>query len=279
MARCYNKRKIDPLFRINRVDENCEETEGKRMSRVGLLGCGKIGSMLLADLQQSGKHQVTFIQDPFCGEKGEIPVTAAADAELLAQTDLVIETATASVLKENIAQILVHCDIMLFSVTAFADDAFLKEVQELTEKYHHKVYLPHGAILGVDGIADGRALITSVEITTTKNPKSLGREDEVRTVVYEGCTRGACEAYPRNVNVHATVALAGIGFDKTHSRIVSDPSVSTNTHVIKVEGEGIHFELTISSFSTGGVTGKYTPYSAVASMHKVLDDKEGFRFV
>lgn len=249
------------------------------MSRVGLLGCGKIGSMLLNDLQQSGKHQVTFIQDPFCKEKGEIPVIMSANPELLAQTDLVIETATAAVLKENIAEILKHCDLMLFSVTAFSEEEFYQEVKELIAKYHHKVYLPHGAILGIDGIADGRELITSVEITTTKNPKSLGREDTEKTVVYEGCTRGACQAYPRNVNVHATVALAGIGFDQTHSRIVSDPSVSTNTHIIRVEGEGIHFELTISSFSTGGVTGKYTPYSAVASMRKVLDDAKDFRFV
>lgn len=249
------------------------------MSRIGLLGCGKIGGMLLEDILQGEKHQVTFIQDPFCGDKGQIPVVSKADPRLLEQTDLVIETATAAVLKENIALILKYCDLMLFSVTAFSEGAFYEEVKRLMDKYHHKVYLPHGAILGVDGIADGRQLITSVDITTTKNPKSLGREDTEKTVVYEGCTRGACQAYPRNVNVHATVALAGIGFDRTHSRIISDPSVSTNTHVIRVEGEGIHFELTISSFSTGGVTGKYTPYSAVASMHKVLDDAEGFRFV
>ena len=249
------------------------------MSRIGLLGCGKIGGMLLADILQGEKHQVTFIQDPFCGDQGQIPVVSKADPRLLEQTDLVIETATADVLKENIALILKYCDLMLFSVTAFSEDAFYEEVKRLMEKYHHKVYLPHGEILGVDGLADGRQLITSVDITTTKNPKSLGREDTEKTVVYEGCTRGACQAYPRNVNVHATVALAGIGFDRTHSRIISDPSVSTNTHVIRVEGEGIHFELTISSFSTGGVTGKYTPYSAVASMHKVLDDAEGFRFV
>ena len=249
------------------------------MSRIGLLGCGKIGGMLLADILQGEKHQVTFIQDPFCGDQGQIPVVSKADPRLLEQTDLVIETATADGLKENIALILKYCDLMLFSVTAFSEDAFYEEVKRLMEKYHHKVYLPQGAILGVDGIADGRQLITSVDITTTKNPKSLGREDTEKTVVYEGCTRGACQAYPRNVNVHATVALAGIGFDRTHSRIISDPSVSTNTHVIRVEGEGIHFELTISSFSTGGVTGKYTPYSAVASMHKVLDDAEGFRFV
>ena len=67
------------------------------MSRIGLLGCGKIGGMLLADILQGEKHQVTFIQDPFCGDQGQIPVVSKADPRLLEQTDLVIETATAAV--------------------------------------------------------------------------------------------------------------------------------------------------------------------------------------
>ncbi len=251
------------------------------MKRVGFLGCGKIGGRMLNDLLETGEHQVAFVQDPFYqGEKETgFPVTKTQKRELLQCTDLVIETATADVLKENIVGILEFCDLMVFSVTAFSDDDFYQQVQELIGKYNRKVYLPHGAILGVDGIADGNSLISSIAIETTKNPKSLGRTDEKHTVVYEGTTRDACKAYPRNVNVHATVALAGIGFDKTRSMIISDPSVSTNTHKIIIEGEGIHFELLISSFSTGGVTGKYTPYSAVASMYRVLDEKPGIRFV
>lgn len=86
-------------------------------------------------------------------------------------------------------------------------------------------------------------------------------------------------AYPRNVNVHATVALAGLGFDRTRSAIISDPAVHTNSHKILVDGEGIHFELNVSSFANGGVTGKYTPYSAVGSLRRVLDADRGFRFV
>ena len=109
-----------------------------------------------------------------------------------------------------------------------------------------------------------------MSIETTKNPASLGREDTRRTVVFEGPTSQACKCYPRNVNVHAAVALAGIGFDRTESKIISDPAVHTNTHVIRVKGAGIDMQLQVSSFSEGGVTGKYTPYSACGSLHRIL---------
>lgn len=249
------------------------------MKRVGFLGCGKIGNTILQDILTEGYAEPSFIQDPAYKGDGSIPVIQEADEELLKGTDVVIESAIASVLKANIALILRHCDLMIFSVTSFADEAFYEQVQQLQEQYGHRVYLPHGAILGVDGISDGSAVITDVTVETIKNPKSLGRTDEVRTVVYEGSTRGACEAYPRNVNVHATVALSGVGFDKTQSRIISDPAVNTNSHVIKVEGEGIRFQIDVSSFANGGVTGKYTPYSAVGSARKVLGMPQKFNFV
>lgn len=249
------------------------------MKRIGFLGCGKIGGFLLQDILKRKETEVTFIQDPFFSGDEKIPVISGADEELLKTTDLVIESAMADILKDNLDVVIKYCDLMAFSVTAFSDQSFYEHAVRLAERYHHRIYLPHGAILGVDGIADGRQLIHSVTIETIKNPASLGRVDAERTVVYEGTCRGACTAYPRNVNVHATVALAGIGFDKTMSRIISDPAVSTNTHLIHIEGEGIRFSLDISSFSDGGVTGKYTPYSAVGSLHRILGRDHGFLYV
>ena len=160
--------------------------------KVGFLGCGKIGSAMLSALVEDGTHQVSFVQDPFIEREGRAyPVTDEADETLLAGTDLVIESATADVLKKNVEAILKHCDLMIFSVTAFSDEAFYAQAKELTEKYGRTIWLPHGAILGLDGIADGREVIKSVRIETTKNPKSLGRTDTERTVVYEGSTRQA----------------------------------------------------------------------------------------
>lgn len=250
------------------------------MKNVGFLGCGKIGRTMMNDIIEGGVHKVLFVQDPFyADENASYEITKKAGYELLEKTDLVIEASMASVLKENFDDIIKHCDLMVFSVTAFSDDEFYQHALAMAREYKKTIYLPHGAILGVDGIADGRAIINKVTIVTTKSPKSLGLDSDKLEVVYEGSTRGACKAFPRNVNVHATCALAGIGFDKTYSKIVADPSVSTNAHVIHVEGEGIDFEIRVSSASKGAVTGKYTPYSAVASMHKVLGDHTEFKFV
>ena len=240
--------------------------------RVGFLGCGKIGKTMLQHLLDQGEHSISFVQDIFfpAEEAKSFPVIEQADPALLAQTNLVVECANSDVLKANFDVIVQHSDLMMFSVTAFADAAFEAHAKQVIATCGHKVYLPHGAILGVDGIFDGRALIDSVSIVTTKNPPSLGRTDTERTVVYEGTTREACALYPRNVNVHATIALASLGFDKTRSMIISDPSVNTNAHKIVIDGGEIHFELDISSFTTGGVTGKYTPFSACGSLDRVL---------
>ena len=40
------------------------------------------------------------------------------------------------------------------------------------------VFPPHGAILGLDGIFDGRDVLKEVSVETIKNPKSLGRDDK-----------------------------------------------------------------------------------------------------
>lgn len=249
--------------------------------RIGFLGYGKIGKAVAAHVLESG-NEISFVQDPFVAEAGDAPVVAEADNALLAATDLVVECAMASVLKENFDVIIEHCDLVCFSLTAFADDEFYAHATEACEKYGRTIYIPHGAILGLDGIRDGRQIIHEVSIVTTKSPKSLGLGDAgitEPTVVFEGSTREACGAFPRNVNVHAAVALAGIGFDATRSKIVADPSVSTNAHVISVKGEGIDFELHISSFTTGGVTGIYTPLSACGSIDRITRDQAGFAFV
>ncbi len=250
------------------------------MAKVGFLGCGKIGKAMVRHLQAQSDHSITFVQDPFFEDDLDpgCPIVSRLD-EILCRADLVVECATADVLKESCEHYLQQGDLLVFSQTAFSDESFAQKVSKLCRANNTHVYLPHGAILGLDGIFDAREILTSVSIETIKNPKSLGREDKEQTLVYKGPTREVCELYPRNVNVHAAVAMAGIGFDKTQSKIISDPAVHTNSHNICVEGEGISFRLEISSHASGGITGSYTPISACGSLDRVLGSIGIYQFV
>lgn len=248
------------------------------MKKIGLLGCGKIGRAIKEHVLKTG-NEMAFIQDPFYKENESFPVIGEKDPAVYADADLIIECATSAALKESFDDMIANADLLIFSLTAFSDAEFEAHAREQAAKSGHHIYFPHGAILGLDGIADAAPIITKASIVTTKSPKSLGLNLTEKTVVYEGSTRGACQTFPRNVNVHAAVALAGIGFDKTVSSIVADPSVSTNAHVITVEGEGIHFEIQVSSFTTGGVTGVYTPLSACGSIDRLLQNKGSYLFV
>ena len=142
-----------------------------------------------------------------------------------------------------------------------------------------KLYIPHGAILGLDGIYDGKDVLKKVKITTIKNSKSLDRRDTKLTEVYRGSTKGACKSYPRNVNVHASLALAGLGFDNTISEIISDPNTNINSHIIEAEGNGIEFTIEVKSKREGLVTGAYTLESAYGTIKRICSENYGINIV
>lgn len=127
--------------------------------------------------------------------------------------------------------------------------------------------------MGLDGIRDGREIWNRISVKTI----NLGRNDKERTVLFQGSARKACRLFPRNVNVRATVALAGTGFDRTCSSIIVDPSVRTNAHTILREGAGAEMRIHVSGDADGGVTGKYAPVSVCESLRRLLEENDVFR--
>lgn len=240
------------------------------MKKIGLLGFGKIGQYIYEQLHDEVDFAFIYdLQPPavvgvsHISELAELPAACQG-------VDLVVECAVADVLRQAAPLVLPQSDLLAFSLTAFADREFAAQVEQLTADYGSKFYLPHGAILGLDGIFAAKEILRSVRITTSKRPQNLGLSNTACEVVFEGSTREACYKFPRNVNVHAAIAVCGLGLDATRSVIISDPCSSGNEHHIEVEAEGCSFKLDVVSVPGSGVTGAYTPVSAVASIRRAL---------
>jgi aspartate dehydrogenase len=250
---------------------------------IGLLGCGSIGGFIARHVLGDGADDIVLSYVFDTDEKKLKDISPAcrvtSQADLFSRTaDLVVEAVNADLVKSVALRLVEHADLLLFSLTALADDAFRAALEQTAVAHGRKVFLPHGAILGLDGLVDAGATLKSVMITTTKSPASLGLQPDVYKVVFEGPTREACTKFPRNVNVHAATALAGLGFDRTVSRIVADPAVTTNSHLVEAEGSGYRFRIEISSEAAGKITGAYTPQSALNTVLRICRSKGGLRF-
>lgn len=245
-------------------------------TRVGIIGAGSIGRAIFDWLRQSGLARVDYLlvadaAKPRDFDPGETLLLDDRDAALDRRADLVIEAAMARNVRDMAPAALAQGDFMAFSCTALADPATEAAIAAAMQASGRRLFVPHGAVLGLDGIADGRSLLERVTITTTKSGKSLGLPEDSDGLVFEGPTRGICAAFPRNVNVHAAVALAGLGFDRTVSRLIARPGLTENIHRIEVQGRGFEWGIDAASPSLGGVTGAYTPLSAIGSVQRVLN--------
>ena len=248
------------------------------MKKIGLAGFGFIGSYLYESLKENKEIKVVAVWEP------EAVKTSFLESQLICEDlndlgsrplDLIVEAAHADVVTDLWPRITSDADLMISSMTSLSDPEFRNRMEHEAKQSGQRIFLPHGAVLGLDGLRDGRSLLDTVSITTTKHPKSLGitgDEIEKPEVVFDGSTLEACKKFPRNVNVHAAIALAGIGFESTHSTVIADPNTKNMHHRIEVKGRGLNWDLEIESFSAGIVTGSYTPESLYQSLLTIMEE-------
>ena len=98
----------------------------------------------------------------------------------------------------------------MMSVGSLFDDDFRKNLTNIAKKKKCKIYVPSGAVCGVDGISSANVGgLNEVTLVTTKPNTSLGKKYNKRTVLFEGSAREAVKKFPANINVAASLSLAG----------------------------------------------------------------------
>src|SRR6185295_4839229 len=203
--------------------------------------------------------------------------------ELVRASDLLIEAAGGHIVAELAKKAFAAGkELMVISVGALLE---YPEIMAESRRTGCRLYVPSGAIAGLDGIKSACVgTITHVTHTTRKPP--LGLEGapylvergislaglQAEAEVFSGSAREACRGFPANVNVTGAVSLAGIGPDKTQVRILAVPGLLRNCHDIDIEGEfgklHVHIE---NNPSENPKTGKLTAMSIVRAVQDVID--------
>lgn len=207
------------------------------------------------------------------------PVDVVGAEELAQRCDVIVECVPTAAF-EDIAIPALTAGRTLLTVSAAA---LLRhpEIIALAKTHGGQIILATGALLGLDAVrAAAQGEIHSVTMITRKPPKSLKGAPHLDAnnididnlsaplKVFEGTAREGAKGFPANVNVAAALGLAGIGPDRTQLQIWADPTLSRNTHTIKVDADSARFEMTIENVPSPEKpgTGKITALSVIAAL-------------
>lgn len=263
--------------------------------KIGIVGCGAIGSSLAKIITKRFLKQacVSALYDIDSRKAGELSrliskkrrLAVVSLQELIKKSDLVIEAASAGVSWDITRQVLKQKrDIMIMSAGGVV--AHMEELKALAGRYNSKVYIPSGAISGIDALkAANLGKIKQVTLTTFKNPvsfKEVRYIEEERIdlrrikkdfVLFSGNAKDAVKYFPQNINVAAILSIAGIGQFKTKVTIIASPRVKRNIHEVRIVSDaGTIYTRTENILHPDNPKTSYLAFlSAVAVLKQILE--------
>lgn len=226
------------------------------MKTVGLIGFGAIGRHIIShwpQIEDSNQlksvlgrtEQLNEIQS-ICGT--DVLVTNNSEDFLACLPDIVIEAAGHDAARTLGAAILATGrDLYLLSVGVLADKATADKLTKASRDGGGRIFIPAGALAGFDGLMALHASgLRSVKYTSKKPAFAWSGtpgakmfdlcEIKKETIIFQGSARDAARLYPKNANLAAAVAVAGIGLDATSVTLIADPTLMENVGEIEAEG-------------------------------------------
>ncbi|WP_224814720.1 aspartate dehydrogenase [Hasllibacter sp. MH4015] len=232
------------------------------LGHIAIIGFGAIGRDLVDILAQNGppSRLSLLVREALVAEiEAEVgkAITVTSDLETLLASapDVVVECAGHGAVAAHGAAILSHgTDLVVASAGALADAGLAAALEAAARGSGAQCVVPSGAIGGIDALGAARLSgLTQVAYTGTKPPAAWAgtpAQDvtDLRTLTepftfFEGTAREAAQLYPKNANVAATLALAGLGMDRTEVHLVADPTTSENTHTFAVTSAALDFSM------------------------------------
>lgn len=224
--------------------------------RIGLIGCGAIGKSLmvmtqkrfddvfeitaLCDLDQSKAKNLSKLLG--CGKVMNLKT-------LIRSCDLVVEAASAKVSFDVAHQALLKKrNVLVMSIGGILGRE--GKLFEIARRNKKRIFLPSGAICGLDGVkALALAGIDRLTLKTYKPPQALKGAafieknkidlDAIKKekIIFSGTAQEAVASFPQNINVVAVLSIAASGLVVPRVEIYASPELKRNVHVIEVESK------------------------------------------
>lgn len=236
--------------------------------RLALLGCGKLNH-IVADAYLNGilpEYEVV-------GVLGRTKEKAEALAEKLGcercenigalmalKPDYVAEAASVAAVKSYAEAVLAGgANLVVISIGAFADEAFLEQVKMTAKAHGTRVHIASGAVGGFDVLRTislmGHA---KTRMTSYKGPESLQNtplfeetllHETEKKKVFVGSSKDAIAILPTKVNVSVATALASVGPEKLEYHINSVPGMRGDDYIIETEVEEAGVKAVLNIYS------------------------------
>ena len=260
--------------------------------QLGLIGCGSIGSTLARFLQVEPGVAEIIIWDRARTRARELARTmdkvtyVPSFGAMLEEVEVVVEAASQGALRSRRPpRHEAGRELIVMSVGARPPPATLRALKRAARKGGSRFHVPSGAIAGLDGLKSAQVgNLRRVELETRKPPRmfegteaweggALARIRKPRTI-FDGTAAEACRHFPQNVNVAATLGLAGLGAEGTRVRIVADPDTERNTHTITVTGDFGRMRVEVENLPSlrNPRTSHLAALSAVATVRGLLSE-------
>lgn len=264
------------------------------MFRIGIVGTGAIGKELARAIDSGivpAKLEAIWDRDveeatSFAASLKHKPKVLPLP-ELIDASNFVVEAASQAAVREvATAALTAGRGVMIMSVGALADKELLDKIRTLAKERHCSIYIPSGAVCGLDGVKSASVCnIESVMITTRKPIEGLrGAPFIVKnkididsftepTEIFNGPASEAIKEFPANVNVAASLSLVGVGFENTKVRVVVDPTITRNMHEIHVKGDFGELRTVVENVPspTNPKTSRLAALSAIATLRQVCE--------
>lgn len=250
---------------------------------IGLIGRGAIARFVAEKLEAEGHCISAYllrpqrVEESLAASVGSVCVSSVAD--LPTDIDCVVDCAGHEALRDYGAAVLrAGFDLTTVSLGALADTALENDLRSAAAQSGRTLFLASGAIGALDALRSARiGDLKKVRYVGRKPPIGwLGSPAEGKLDLqamtgtpathFLGSARDAARSYPKNANVAAAVALAGIGFDRTETELIADPTVTTNIHEILAEGSFGQLEFRICGNPLPG-----NPKSSALAAMSVVD--------